>query len=243
MITLTDKKDIKIPNLSKRMFAVADMVTKGNSVCDVGCDHGYVSIYLYLTGMAHFCIAADIRKGPLETAKANIAFYGADDGVKTRLGSGLSVIKPFEAETIIIAGMGGNTIISILKESIDTALSVKEIILEPQSEIANLRKYLYFEGFVIEREDMVSEEGKYYPIIKAVHTGKKEILSDEELAFGPYLLKSKNAVLKEYLLKRKSWLLKMSAELCNNKSPKALKRYEELRDEMKILSKGLEYYD
>ena len=225
------------------MLLVADMVTKGSRVCDVGCDHGYVSIYLYLTGRASSCIAADIRKGPLEAAVKNIALYGAADGIETRLGSGLTVIKPHEAESVIIAGMGGNTIISILKEAPDVCESAKELILEPQSEITEVRRYIYSAGFTIVREDMVTEEGKYYPIIKAVHAAKAETVSDTEMEFGPCLLKDKNEVLKEFLLKRKGWLEKMSAELVNNKSPKAAKRYGELKEEMKILCKGLEYYD
>ena len=102
--------------LSKRLEMVAGLVTQ-ERIADIGTDHGYVPIYLYKQGRIKKAYACDVRKGPLEKCRKNIALYGAEDVIETRLGSGLTPLKAGEAETAIMAGMGGMLIVHILQDS------------------------------------------------------------------------------------------------------------------------------
>ena len=170
--------------LSKRLKAVAELVTPGMRLADVGTDHGYIPIALVQTGKVSRAIAMDINKGPLERAKEHIREHGLEGKIQTRLSDGLKNLQMNEADCMIAAGMGGGLVIRILSEERDTAGSLKELILQPQSEIDSVRKYLTEEGYRIVAEDMVYEDGKYYPMMKAVPcmAGAGEIpYSEEEL--------------------------------------------------------------
>ncbi|MDO5021053.1 MAG: class I SAM-dependent methyltransferase [Lachnospiraceae bacterium] len=196
--------------LSERMLAIAQMVSPGMRVCDVGCDHGFVSIYLVEEGIAPSVLAMDIGKGPLGQAQIHIEEAGLQDRITTRLSDGLKQYREGEADCLIIAGMGGPLMQEILSNK--KVEDFKEIILAPQSEICEFRKFLADHGFEIVAENMVFEDGKYYPMMK-VHLvvrgeeGRKVFsipgTRDEEVAyrFGPLLLSQKNPVLRQYLHK------------------------------------------
>lgn len=231
--------------LSARMQAVADLVTKGNRVCDVGCDHGYVSIYLVKQGISPLALAMDINKGPLLKAKEHIEKAGLSEYITLRLSDGLVGYKPGEAETLILAGMGGRLMQRILERELFKTEDFKELILQPQSEIAAFRKFLRNVGYSIVREDMILEEEKFYPVIKAV-PGKdidQEGETESELSdrFGPVLLALKHPVLAKYL--KKEWenchALKESLVRADN-SQRAFLRLKELEEDMSYLKKAAE---
>ena len=232
----------KIPVLSGRMSLVAEMVTKGNKCADIGCDHGYVAIWLYKTGRSPHVIAADVRKGPLKSAEENARAFGCGDNVECRLGDGLAVLEQNEAESIIIAGMGGRTMVSILDGRPGVRDAASELILEPQSEAKEVRKYLYANGFEINDEGLVREENKYYPVIKAVKAFKAGELSEEEYTFGPCLIKKKDPLLKEMIMKKRQELYSIKKELANGKDDSAMKRLREVEDELLITGRVLENY-
>ena len=176
--------------LSKRMNAVVSMVKKCDTVADIGTDHGYVPIYIIKNGISKKAFACDVNKGPLEKAKTNISNYNCSDFIETRLGSGLSVIKPFEVDTAIIAGMGGMLVIDILKNSKDTVKSLKHLVLQPQLDIDKVRRYIHSIGFKIEDEEMLIDEGKYYTVINAVK-GNEKYDRDIDYIFGKCLIDKK----------------------------------------------------
>lgn len=154
--------------LSTRLKMVADCVSKGSIVADVGCDHAYISIYLMEHNLAQHIIALDINKGPLQRAKENIKQYGLEEKIQTRLSNGLLKLKPKEADCIVIAGMGGELMKNILIEGAACVAQAKELILQPQSEIYKIRRYLHTIGFNIIFENMCIDDGKFYVVIKAV---------------------------------------------------------------------------
>ena len=191
-------------------LTVADLVTPGMRLADVGTDHAYIPIYLTQNGLVPSAIAMDINKGPLERADTHILEHGLDGKIVTRLSDGLVNLKMEEADTMIAAGMGGGLVIHILNEDPAKTRSLKELILQPQSELAKVRRYLEEHRFRIVAEDMVEEDGKYYPMMKVIPTEQKGLYAEgvpaaeEELEYGKYLLEKGHPVMGEYLKKELS---------------------------------------
>lgn len=152
--------------LSKRLQAVASMVTAGNSVCDVGCDHGFVPIWLVERGISPKVLAMDVRSGPLSAAREHIAEYGLESCIETRLSDGLHNYNIGEADTLICAGMGGKLMMRILSEDKAKTESFREMVLQPQSEIEQFRVGLREMGYQIADEKMIEEDGKFYPMMR-----------------------------------------------------------------------------
>ncbi|MCM1046997.1 MAG: class I SAM-dependent methyltransferase [Clostridiales bacterium] len=164
--------------LSDRLLALACMVTKGNRVCDVGCDHGFLSIYLYKKQISPKIIAMDVNEGPLMRAKEHIREYGAQIYIETRLSDGLSAYQAKEADTLICAGMGGRLMIRILAADVHKTASFKELIMQPQSEVQQFRGFLRSQGYKIVSENMIEEDGKFYPMMKAVKAEDVDSVQD-----------------------------------------------------------------
>lgn len=228
--------------LSRRLHAVAGLVTEGASVADIGTDHGYIPIYLVEEGIAAKVIAADINEGPLRRASIHISEHEkVRDRIATRLSDGLGNISPGEADTMIAAGMGGGLIIKILSEGEAVVQSLSRLILQPQSEIEKVRRYLHHNGLQIVAEDMVEEDGKYYPMMSAVH-GKPEEYSIIEYIYGKLLLQQKHPVLKEYLLKEMRIKKEISMHLLQAGTVSASERNDEIMAELQQLQQALELF-
>lgn len=220
--------------LSDRLFEISQMVTSGLNVADIGCDHAYLSIYLVRENIAPKVIACDINKGPVEIAVNNIEMAGLRDKIDVRLANGLSGVKPGEVKSIVIAGMGGPLIIDILSQGKLVADEAREIILEPQSEVAKVRHYLEDNGYCIISESFVCDDNKYYPIIKAVH-GKMELKEEIYYRYGKILIHEANPVLHEYLIKHKKQLANIIMGLeKSGESLEAKKRLDELKEELRL---------
>lgn len=227
--------------LSKRLQAVADMVTPGNRLADVGTDHGYVPIWLYEAGRVPSAIAMDLREGPLSRARENIQMHHLEDMIETRLSDGLARLSVGEADSVVIAGMGGMLMRKILEEGQAVLPSIKELILQPQSDLAVVRMYLKEQGFMICREDMVFEDGKYYPVIRAVH-GENTDNRPIWFIYGRYLLEHRHPVLEKYLLKEKAQHKKLSEQLRFTQTETGRHRREELTVEDRLIDEALAYY-
>lgn len=166
--------------LSQRLRAIADRIEQGSRVADIGTDHAYLPIALFESGRCRRIIACDVRRKPLENARKNCAEYGAN-GVELRLGDGLSALAPGEADTIVVAGMGGDVIVSIL----DGCRWIRDpgirLILQPMTSAEVLRCYLAEKGYQVDSETAVADEGRIYPILCVHYDGiHRELLSGEE---------------------------------------------------------------
>ena len=230
--------------LSIRLKTVAEAVTPGNRVADIGTDHGYVPIYLVKNNLSPGGIAMDVNKGPLEKAKEHIRAEKLSGKIATRLGNGLAPLEPGETDTVVIAGMGGDLICKILKAKPEFLIEGKELILQPQSEVMEFRKFLWESGYTIVAEDMVLEDGKYYPMMRVVYeNAQKEIPDVLALKYGEKLLEQKHPVLKQYLLWQKMQKEKILGNLQKNAKKDVSSRKEEIEEELSYIAHALEKID
>ena len=158
--------------LSPRLAAVAGLVPPGARVADIGCDHGYLSLYLAESGIAVGCIASDVREGPLSAARENVRAAGMGDRIELRLGDGLSGIAPEEADCVVLAGMGGDTMREILQAATWIAEGRHTLVLQPQSHTDTLRLWLSGQGFSVTAERVVHDRGHLYVTFRAEWDGK-----------------------------------------------------------------------
>ncbi|MBP3665271.1 MAG: SAM-dependent methyltransferase [Tyzzerella sp.] len=227
--------------LSKRLQAVSDLLNQGLVVADVGTDHGYIPIYLVQTGKTEKAFAMDVNEGPLLRAKAHIAEQGLSEKIEVRLSDGVRALSPGECDSVVIAGMGGALAIKIMEEGEMVFRNLKEFVLQPQSELAKVRQYLYEQNYCVIAEDMVLEEGKFYPMMKVIN-GNSPAYSVEELRYGKRLLEQKHPVLLMYLEKE----VQAKESILQNLKPESgehiHKRMKELEEEILYAKKALEVY-
>ena len=233
--------------LSKRLQAVADLVTEGSRVCDVGTDHGYIPIYLVGIHKIPSALAMDVNEGPLLRAKEHITAQNMTDAVSTRRSDGLKALQTDEADSVVIAGMGGGLMIRILEEGAEKLASIRELILQPQSDIALVREYIRTHGFTIVAQDMVYEDGKYYMMFRCAHADIcKDSLSDEQenmaekLAlydrYGRQLIEAEHPVLVDFLKKEETQLLRIQGSLAKaEKTDAILSRQNEVAEKLRMI--------
>lgn len=218
------------------------MVTPGGTLADVGTDHGYIPIYLVEQKKISHAIAMDINKGPLERAKEHIRLYGLEEYIETRLSDGLEKLLPGEADSVVIAGMGGGLMQRILSDGETVRNSVKELILEPQSEVEALRRWILTHGYAIVNEDMVLEDEKFYPVFRAV-PGEISYEKEEFYRYGRMLLLEKHPVLYQYLLQKHAAVVRIAKALQRENGEKSRRRLEEIKQEMQGIETALKYYE
>ena len=215
--------------LSQRLLHLAELVSYP-VLADIGTDHGYLPIYLLQTGRIPRAFAMDINKGPLLAAKEHCYACGLGDYITLRLSDGLERLEPREADSILIAGMGADVMLHILKAGEEVAFAAKELILQPQSNIQKVREYLYQKGCFIDREDMVFEDGKYYPMMRAAmgsHNKRKYTKEEWQIIYryGECLLESGNDVLRQYLC----WKIRQYETIQNTLKEKCRSETAEIR--------------
>lgn len=238
-----DNIDLKI---SKRLVAVADIIEKGSTVADIGTDHGYLPIYLVKKNISPKVVAMDVRRGPLEKAKANVEAFGVKDAITLRISDGLTGLEE-KVDAVTICGMGGKLISRILSDSMEKLKTIRQIIVSPQSEVSQFREFLRDNGIVVVQEKMIFDEGKYYFIMDC-RLGKEEKVKDDLLSntfdrFGRLLLQGQDATLKQFLIKEKTKLLALRSNVSNCASEAVENRLCEIDYELKCIEKGLEFYE
>lgn len=194
--------------LSDRLQKIAGFIEPGESVADIGTDHGFLPVALWERGKSPRVILSDINAGPLEKAKANINKFYPEKEFDLRIGSGIQTLKPAEVEVIVIAGMGGLLIAEILGDDLLKSKSYQKLILQPRNAQDKLRLWLIENGFLI-RDEVLVREGKYLcEIIQAVpnrssaeETGQDRVIRPDDINFeiSPILFLKKDPLLVEFI--------------------------------------------
>lgn len=169
--------------LTPRLRTVAELVPHGAAFADIGTDHAYLPVWLILNGVIDHAIAADLRQGPLERARETAEKHSVSERMDFRLCDGLTGVCPNEANTIAIAGMGGETIAHILSCAPWTKGEGITLILQPMSSQPDLRRWLSENGYVIEKE-RIACEGKNFYNVMLVKAGHEAEFSPGELLAG-----------------------------------------------------------
>lgn len=215
---------MKIP-VSPRLQACCSLIKPGDRVADIGCDHGYLGIYLLKNGIAKSVIASDINEGPLQSAVRNSEKFGVRDKMTFYLSDGAQNI-PREFDTLVCAGMGGDTMVSILTSAPWLKSEQYRLILQCQSKNAILRQYLSENGWCIRQEQIIPDGKFLYTVLEAVwQPGQK--LTPGECYFPPALIKN------QHYAAYYKWVVKGLENIVLNRKeqadPFAVQALEELR--------------
>ena len=186
-------------HIGERLKTVASMVPLCQTMADIGTDHGYVPAYLALSGQCQYVIASDIAEGPCRAAAETRNRYNLFGQMEIRTAPGLQGLRAGEAEAVVIAGMGGATIVSILEEDPEIVATVHTFVLQPMNAANLLRRWLVQHGYRIADEALCKENGHIYVIIKVIHTEKKQKLSAIEEEMGPCIMEKKPALWQEFI--------------------------------------------
>lgn len=211
--------------LPKRLQAVVSLIPPGKRVADIGTDHALLPIYLVQSGTALSVIASDINEGPFQRARTIVGLQGLEDSIDVRLGSGLEILEPGEVDVIVISGLGGYTMVDIFNARPEVLEQVDTLVLSPASHEAEVRRWLLNNGWRLNDEELVMDQGKIYQVIGAEH-GSQEIqaFTDLEYEVGPINLRKRHLLLKEYLLQKSKKYEKVSNNLALSQSSQSLEK-------------------
>lgn len=229
--------------LSKRMQSVADMIQPCDAVGDIGCDHAFISIYLVEQHRTERVIASDARRGPITIAKRNIEAMNLSDQIEIRMGDGLDTIVPGEVNAVVLAGMGGMLMIDILERGEEVVTRCDQLVLQPQSDIEKVRRYLAEKGYHLADEQMLIDAGKYYNLLDVrVHEMvQKDEYDCSKLAddwcymYGGSLLQKKDPVLRSWLVKQRDTTAGLIDSLSGKNTENAAKRLKTVKAEQKTI--------
>lgn len=210
--------------LTPRLRQLADWIPRGATFADIGTDHALLPVWLVLDGRLRRCIASDLRPEPLRRARATAKLWGVS-GILFRLCDGLSGIRPDEADTIAIAGLGGENIAAILDKAPWTRDGKHTLLLQPMTRAETLRGYLSENGYAIRREALVRERGILYPVMEA--SGGEMRLTPGQRYGGAGL--SRDPLGDRYLIEKILRLQNALAGLNRGRDPDDVKA-DELRD-------------
>jgi tRNA (adenine22-N1)-methyltransferase len=177
------------------------MVPPGAVVADIGTDHAYLPIHLIQSGQVDHVIASDVSPGSLTKARQAVVAAGLEHRISLRLGSGLAVLVPGEAPTVVIAGMGPETITNILAATPKVMASTKQFFLQPMQNPSKLRQRLNKLGLTLVDEVLTREQHRFY-VILVVAVGSMPAFSNELLEIGPYLVAKSDPLLPAYIRHR-----------------------------------------
>lgn len=224
----------------KRIDLLVDLVDEDKVVCDVGTDHGITALKIYENKNPKKLIATDISENSLKKLRDKLENLSYD--IITLVTDGIKDLATYHPEIIIISGMGGYLISKIIQEGIEVAKKADKLILQPNNSLSHLRKYLLKSGFEIVDDRISFEDDIYYDIIIAKFTGEsvESYEKDYYYEYGYHLIKDKNPILKEKLIKEKENLLEIKSKIEDIQTQSSIKRLEQIDYDISNIDEVLE---
>lgn len=219
--------------LDARLLAVAELVLPGQVAADIGADHGLLARHLVSSGRCPRVIASEKTPGPYANLLRLSNQADLAGRIETRLGDGLSVLRPGEAATIILAGMGGRLMLELLAAAPQVTAAATRLVLQPQKNVDQVRAWLTEHGWRIAAEELAQDSGFYYTAL-AAEQGQQQ-LSPVELVYGPCLLAQPHPLLAEYLSSRRLAVEALLRQVEQQSGPTARRRCDQLRREAQQL--------
>ena len=221
--------------LSLRLKTIAKYIESFDSLADIACDHGYLGIYAAKTYGLKDVLLTDINPMPLASAQNNCKLNNLEDVILCKLGDGLAPLEK-DYDVISISGIGGMLLKEILTAGIERCKGAKRLILCPNTDLYEVRKFLALNGFVIEFEEIIHEH-KYYEIVVASYVGNVQSYTELELKYGPLLLKNQTEVFIKHYQEQLNLFEKQIVNVTeDNGKEKLSKKIDEVK---RILSKKL----
>ena len=238
------KGKIRLPVLDERMLLIASLVREGGVPADIGTDHGYVPIYLVMSGICPMAVASDVNSGPLGAARANAARFGVDDRITFCLSDGLSDMEPARlgVTDVLICGMGGELIARIIDSSDYVRTPGVRLVLQPMSSLYELRAYLAEAGFCIEQEKMCRSGGKIYTAMVCEYDGVRRERTEAELELGRDVSEEESDENLNLFLSRTAEKLKKQIE-GRRKGGIDTSREEEILEEVRAIGRARGFSD
>lgn len=218
--------------VSSRIASIADMTIKGETAADIGTDHAGLALYMVAEGITPKMIISDLPAGPFNRACLAVAASSFSDKIEVRQGNGLQVLAPGEVVNVIIAGMGGDTIVDILQYDFNKSSSFQHYVLQPMTKPKVIRRFLAARGWPIIKEELVKEKDRLFVIISASPGEKPYSLTPLEMDIGPFIIKNqKQPVVKDYLLNhlKKYQAIRVGLEQTDNCESELLKAQYEVK--------------
>lgn len=218
-------------NLSRRLDAIAGYIPQGSTVADIGTDHLQLPVYLINSGLCRSVIASELNKIPYQQAENLAVFHKLNNRINVRLGDGLKILSPDEAEVVVIAGIGGDAILKMLSDSPEVLKTIQRLILQPMTGAGGLRLWLVQNGWRINDETLVEEKGRLYCVIMTEH-GRESTLDKFLIEIGPRLAEKNNLLVDKYLCKLCTDYQKLADALSGAASPAANEKASEIKKKL-----------
>ncbi|MBO5333427.1 MAG: SAM-dependent methyltransferase [Clostridia bacterium] len=186
--------------LDCRLMAIANLVRKDKAFADIGTDHAYLPVYLVEKGIIQRAIAADLRVGPLENARDAVVSYRFTEQIELRLSDGLDNFKENEVDEIAVAGMGGLLISQFIERTGWLKNENIHLILQPMTHVEELRKTIFDNGFIVDKEVVAEDDDKLYIVLSAYYYGDATAYTELDLIVGK-LPHNDDSLSKKYLEK------------------------------------------
>ncbi|NLI91627.1 MAG: SAM-dependent methyltransferase [Peptococcaceae bacterium] len=250
--------------LGTRLQTIASFIKEGSVLGDIGTDHAYLPVYLVQRGIINRALGVDIHEGPYQSALETVKAYGYHQKIDIRKGNGLLPIEPGEVDFLVLAGMGGNTILQILGEKKDVLQEVNELVLQPQGAEGKVRRELLKAGWKIKDELLVEEDARIYSVIHFSRTegitfddvesqvedlylkierhcnamGEKRvkmILGKEVWGFGPLILRNHNCLCRQLFEAQMERRKKVAQEMQQTDRIEVKEKAKELFEEITVM--------
>ncbi len=221
--------------LTGRLGLLADMIPPGLAVADIGADHAHLAIYLAEQGISPRVIVTELGDGPMARARQALDRSPGKERIELRQGDGLQVLLSGEAETVVLAGMGGDTIVGILGFDWSKAATFARFLFQPMTRVRVLRESLAEQGWSIDEERLVREEERLY-IVMAARPGRwPQRLNGLELEIGPSILRADDELKREYISRKIHKLRTLYNDMIKSQRPEIMAAARVYRDHMSRL--------